>query len=801
MNAEPRRLRRALLPLSCVLVATAAVPPVLAAHAIWLEAERFDDLGAWTSDAQFIDQMGSPYLMAIGLGTPVRDAVTRVTLPQAGRYRLWARTKDWVPEHHPGRFQVVLNGRPLQRVFGQSGRPGWHWEDGGVHDLSGRVELRLHDLTGYYGRCDVVVLTDELDWTPPDDTQAIASLRQQHGGVSREICDMGRYDVVVVGGGLAGCTAAVAAARLGASVALLQNRPVLGGNASVEILVPPVGVWPHARTLSPLDPRETGLVEEYRTAGNQKVSEGVLYSGRLLRFVRLEPNVKLCLNTHATGVEMDPDCKTRIAAVLAVDVTTGQRMRFGSRVVIDCSGDSAVAVAAGAEYRHGKEPKSMYQEPWAPEQPSKHTMGNGLKYYHRDTGMPQPFEAPPWAYKFPTCDRFSPGRHPRFITSMEIDDQWKIELGGLQDTYADAEEIRDDLLRLIFGLWDHTKNFCPRDRQQAATHKLVWVGHVAGKRENRRLIGDYVLTQNDIGAQTLFADRVAYGGWSVDDHYSEGFFGKGSTGRYTEDKEHAYIGRPFSIPFRSLYSRNIDNLMMAGRNISASHLAMSDTRVMLTCAVMGQAAGTGAALAVEHGTTPRGVYQHHIEQLQQQLLKDGAYLIDLPNRDPRDLARQATVTASSQRTEASGEVMQAANVINGYARASGGKTNAWGPDPQDPQPWLELAWNQPRAFNVVHVTFLSAACAPARFALQAWQGEGWKTLFEVRDNRHRRHVLGLERTTSARLRVVLLERKRQEPGICEVRVYEEPGRLVEIARRAAANRELPDTGPGLPWDR
>jgi len=210
-----------------------------------------------------------------------------------------------------------------------------------VCELEGKIELRLHDLTGYYSRCDAIVLAQDLTWRPPDDKDALAALRaEQGGGVSRQVKDMGERDVVVVGGGLAGCTAAVAAARLGSSVVLIQNRPLLGGNASTEILVPPVGVWPHARN-DPLDPRETGLVEEYRTVGNQRVSEGMLYSERLRRFVKLEPNLDLCLNTHATGVEMRPGSPSRIAAVLGLDVTSGQRERFRGKVFVDCSGDSA----------------------------------------------------------------------------------------------------------------------------------------------------------------------------------------------------------------------------------------------------------------------------------------------------------------------------------------------------------------------------------------------------------------------------------------------------------------------------
>jgi len=788
-----------------IAILLAAVGPARAAEPIWLEAEHFADHGGWRLDAQFIDQMGSPYLLADGLGAPVDDARTTVEVPNRGKYRLWVRTKDWLPDHHPGPFKVVLGDRAVEKTFGVGGCSGWVWEDGGVHELAGSVEVRLRDLSGYYGRCDAILLSDDPDWAPPGGVEAIAELRRKHGGLSPSVEDMSEQDVVVVGGGLAGCTAAVAAARNGASVVLIQNRPMLGGNASPEILVPPVGVWPHGSSgTGPLDPRETGLLEEYRTEGNQRTSEGKLYAKRLKRFVEQEPNLDLFLNTHATGVEMVGDAapiplpssedKLQIKSVLAMDVRTGRRMRFPGRLFIDCTGDAVIGVAAGAEYRHGKEPKSMYDEPWAPDEPSSNTMGNSIKYYSRDTGEPQEFTAPPWAYDFPTCDSIRQHRHPRLGENMGW--QWMIELGGLRDTYADAEEIRDDLFRLVYGLFDHVKNHCPKLDERAAKHKLLWVGYVAGKRENRRLIGPRVLTQNDIYHQTIFPDSVAYGGWSIDDHYSGGFFHKGPPGRHHDHPEWHLKGHPFSIPFRTLYSRNVTNLMMAGRNHSASHLGMSNTRVMLTCAVMGHAAGTAAGMCIAEDATPQQVGYKHIERLQQQLLKEGAYIIGFKADDPRDLAPKAAIAASSERRLDDGQVMAAANVVNGVARAVDGKTNAWGAGTSDENPWIELAWAEPVGFNVLHVVFQTKRLAPAEFTVDAWLDGGWQTVAGLDDNRHRRLVFGLDRVTTQKLRLTL----GRPAGICEIRVYDEPQREVEIARRAMKTMRLPDRGPWLPWD-
>jgi hypothetical protein len=780
----------------CVVLSAAGSATLADQPVIWLEAEHFAHPGGWVNDAQFIDQMGSPYLLAVGLGTPVEDATTELQIPEPGRYRLWVRTMDWLPAHHPGPFRVLLGGTPVEHDFGLSGMPGWRWEDGGVHKLDGNLQVALRDLTGYYARCDALCLSANLDWVPPADGDALAQERIARGGVSHSIQQMPRYDIVVVGGGLAGCTAAVAAARNGARTALIQNRGLLGGNASTEILVPPVGVSPGIyRSRFPLDPCETGFVEEYRTAGNQRIREGKLYSKRLDRFVRLESNLDLFLNTHATGVQMEEQQPNRIAAVLTLDVRTGSRKRFPGEIFIDCTGDAVIGVAAGAEYRHGKEPKSTYNEPWAPEVASKHTMGNGLKYFPVETDSPHPFAAPDWIYKFESCDAFSPGRHPRLPVSNEIGYQWVNELGGTRDTYADAEEIRDDLLRLVYGLWDHTKNHCDRDQERAKNYRLDWVGYVAGKRENRRLIGDYVLTQNDIGDQTLFRDRVAFGGWLVDDHYSEGFFHKGTFGPHYDDRTYAYTGRPYSIPYRCLYSKNVENLLMAGRNISASHLALANTRVMLTCAVIGHAVGTSAGLCIELGMTPRDVQQNHMPRLQQQLLKEGAHLIALRADDPRDKARSATVTASSEGWY-EGELQRAQNVINGYARATDQSTNAWNTEAGSSRPhWIQLVWEQPIAFNVVHVAFQTVDLCPQHFAVETWNGNRWQRCVELNDNRHRRHVLGLEDQTTSRLRIVL----NRPAAICEVRVYQESQREVDIARRAHCNMRLPDVGPWLPW--
>jgi len=644
-------------------------------HIVWLEAEQFADCGGWSNDPQFVALMGSPYLLATGVGKPVADAVTQARIPQPGVYRLWVRCKDWYPPnspgrvgqvgnlshptidspYSPGRFQVLVAGQASRTTFGQAKEDKWHWIDGGTFDLqSAAVEVRLHDRTGWWGRCDAIVLSGDKQFRPADELSELAKQRETYGGVSREIQQPGPYDVVAVGGGLAGSAAAVAAARLGCRVALVQDRPVLGGNASVEIGVPPQG----DTTREPLDPGETGIIEEF----DPRVPRHTDWSTPVEKVVRAQKNLDLFLNTRATGVAMK-DKKT-IDAVEAVDVRKGTRYRFAGRLFLDCTGDAWIGYWAGAEYRHGSEGRDEYGETIAAA-PSGQTMGNTIYAMGFKThDNPIAFEAPAWAYKWRSFDDFDKDPINAYQTKGErppnFDDltkgrgrepktadaglhEWWIELGGMQDTIKDSEWIRDELLRINIGLWDYAKNYNPKFKDANRNKELVWMNYVPGTRESRRLIGDYVMTQKDYADKIVHPDTVAYAGWGTDIHHPWGFFAKGNA---------YYSGFHWktSIPYRSLYSKNIANLLMAGRDISVSHIALGSTRVMRTCCIIGQAAGTAAAIAVQRYTTPRGVYEKYLDELQDQLLKDGAYLMGRPNRDPRDLARTATVTASSVAT-------------------------------------------------------------------------------------------------------------------------------------------------------
>ncbi len=421
-------------------------------------------------------------------------------------------------------------------------------------------------------------------------------------------------DFCVIGGGMAGLCAAIAAARHGANVVLMHDRPVLGGNASGEIRVHICGADRHN---SIKNMRETGILEEIRLENlyrNPQRSFSV-WDTILYEKARYQENLTLLLNCSCTSVEMDGD---RIASVTGWQLTTQTHQKIKARIFADCSGDGILAPLSGADFRIGREAKNEYDESAAPDEADGLTMGMSIMFQTREHDALQPFSPPRWAYTFDDCEMLR-GANAHNFWEMGY---WWIELGGEQDSIADTEAIRDELLKIAYGVWDHIKNRCPAHKDAAANWALEWMQFLPGKRESRRYLGDYVLTQNDIEHEGRFDDLVAYGGWAMDDHPPRGFWG-------ASEKVPSAIFRkapsPYGISYRCLYSKNIANLMFAGRCHSATHLAMSSTRVMGTGCSMGQAVGTAAAIATARGIDPRNVGDH-IDELQRTLLADDAYL-------------------------------------------------------------------------------------------------------------------------------------------------------------------------------
>jgi hypothetical protein len=445
-------------------------------------------------------------------------------------------------------------------------------------------------------------------------------------------------DVVVVGGGPAGVAAAVAAARNCARVALINNRPVLGGNSSSEIRVWIVGGTAHGAQKFA---RETGIMGELFLENQWRNPEGnpILWDHVLLDLVRAEENISLFLNTDVRDVEVDgPEPDRTIRSVTGWQTGSEKLIRFEAPVFVDCTGDGLVGHLAGARYMAGREDRSAHDEPWAPEIADDDMLGSTILFYTKDVGAPVRF-VPPAITKDIAAAGIPIHRH--IDTAMNGCDYWWIEWGGQVDAVDDNEAIRDELWGIVFGIWDHIKN---SGEFNAETLTLEWVGSIPGKREYRRFIGDHVLTQHDILDQTRFDDTVGFGGWSIDLHPPGGVYSDAA------GSMHLHGPGLYEIPFRCLYSVNVSNMLMAGRDISASHVAFGSTRVMATCAVTGEAAGTGAALAARYGITPREVGTAHREQLRSALMRQDASLPGVSWRDERDLALTASVTASSALT-------------------------------------------------------------------------------------------------------------------------------------------------------
>jgi hypothetical protein len=581
----------------CLVLLVLACGSRANAATVLVEAESFADHGGWSLDTQFIREMGSPYLIAHGLGKPVADATTTVAIPAAGTYRVFVRTKDWVARWNapgtPGTFQVLVNGKALAETFGTKGAQ-WDWQDGGSVALpAGEATVALHDLAGFDGRCDCIVFTTDSA-PPPNDSAVLAGWRRTSLGLPEKPETKGPYDLVVVGGGYSGMGAAISAARMGLSVALIQDRGVLGGNGSSEVRVWAMGLikrgkYPHIGEIvdefADKAKKSPGRAEEFGDAKKEKV-------------VRDEPNIALFLNTHAFAVEKEG---SRIKSVTCLDVKTGRELRFTGTFFCDATGHATLGHLAGAE---------TVMEP-------KGRMGMSNMWTWDELDAPQAFPETPWALPLTMEDFPYPRNHHA---------EWFWESGFDKDPLGDAEGIRDWNLRAVFGAWSAMKN-----GDGAAEHEnavLTWVAYVGGPRESRRILGDVVLTQDDIVTKREFPDGCVPSTWSIDLHYPKEEYAKKfpdnpfisiAVHDRRVDRDYGY-----PVPYRCFYSKDMENLFMAGRCVSVTHEALGTVRVMKTCGMMGEVVGKAASVAIKHGTTPRGVYEKHWSEMDELLKLPGS---------------------------------------------------------------------------------------------------------------------------------------------------------------------------------
>lgn len=576
----------------CIAGCACAVAFLAGAANVCIEAEQFANLGGWVNDSQFMDQMGSPFLLAHGMGTPVADATTDVSIPESGTYKVYARTRNWTAPwstHAAGTFQVKVNGTTFEKELG-TGTGDWQWQLAGVIQLKpGVIQLALHDLTGFDGRCDAICLTTSDRPAKPCAKKAITRKS---------------YDLVVCGGGIAGTCAAISAARLGLKVALVQDRPMLGGANSSEVRVHLGGYM----NLGPY-PRLGDVVAEIGPAKGGNARPAANYEDqRKLDVVAAEKNIDLHLGTRVVALEKTDD-GTAIACVTGVNVVDGSLTRFEAPLFADCTGDACVGALAGADFRMGRESKGETGEDMAPEIADKMTMGASVQWYTKELASEVLFPELPWmiAFNEQNCEYGTRG-------------DWDWETGMMRDQITEFERIRDYGMLVVYSNWSYLKNRSAK-KDNFAKRTFDWVAFVAGKRESRRLLGDHILTQQDVFDFTPYPDGTCCTTWAIDLHYpmpknTKHYEGEPFRSICTHNKHYAY-----PIPYRCLYSRNIQNLFMAGRNISVTHVALGTVRVMRTTGMMGEVVGMAARVCKTHSCRPRGVYENHLAALKDLMRK------------------------------------------------------------------------------------------------------------------------------------------------------------------------------------
>lgn len=561
-------------------------------------------------------------------------------------------------------------------------------------------------------------------------------------------------DFIVVGGGLSGICAAISAARHGARVVLIQDRPMLGGNCSSEMRMGIMGA--HGD-----DNKEAGILEElqlknfyYNPLMRYTLWDDIFYST-----VREEPNITLLLNTSVYDVESKDG---EIALVKAWNSNAQTRYAVSGRIFADCSGDSVLRLS-GAKFRHGRELPSEFNESYLAHGGDNRTMGNSILMQLRRTDEHHPFIAPKWAYHFTDADFMPPGDTPVPNGAVRVhyrkpypdnNNFWWVEYGGNLNTIHDANEIQFELKKIAYGVWEYMKNH-PDGR--AKGYDLDWIGALPGKRESARYMGHHILTQDDVMAGGRFDDVVAYGGWTLDDHHPDAFHAKGSV-----SVEYG-CPSPFGIPFDCLRSENIPNLLFAGRNISCTHMGLSATRVMGTCAILGQAIGTAAALALEMDISIAELRHNHIDKLQATLENDDCML---PYR-----WREVSALAKSAKLAPEYTVL-----VNGIDRGYAGEDNGVWVEPGDES--VIFTWDSPQVISGARLVFDSAMSFQGKrmlkleaernrkampemmakaFRIDAFADGNWRTVFSDALNILRFRTVSFESVSATKLRLVVEE--------------------------------------------
>ena len=566
------------------------------------EAESFENLGGWVVDQQSMNIMGSSYIMAHGLGSPVADAVTHIKLPESGKWYAYVRTRDWTAVWKrgtpAGTFKLMIDDNCFENTLGTNGEE-WDWQYAGAMELEGGKTHRmsLRDLTGFNGRCDAVFLTTDKNDIPKNTEE----FRSEVSGVTAEE-DETLYDMVVCGGGIAGTCMALAAVREGINVCLIQDRPVLGGCNSSEIKV---GLGGQVRS-EPYPNLGNVLQDISPVFGSPGSFDGHFYEDErkanafYTAKVWANGRYTLSLNERVIALEKNGD---KISSVTTKNIYTGKIKKYKGRLFADCTGDAVLARLGGADVMYGREAADEYNEQLAPEKADNQVMGMTVTWYSEKTDKKDEFPDIDWGIEFDEKSSYK-----------VFGGDWEWEAGQYRDMADETEYIRDYSLMTVFGNWSFLKNRYSR-KEEYAFRRLKWASPLGGKRESYRVKGDLVLNENDIENHIPHEDETASATWDIDIHYPDPMNVKLFPEPFRSCAIHRGIGRHYPVPYRCLYSKDISNLFLGGRIISATHIAFSCVRVMRTLGVLGEVAGLAAAICTEENCLPRDIYTTHFEKL------------------------------------------------------------------------------------------------------------------------------------------------------------------------------------------
>ena len=573
---------------------------------LFIEAESFDNLGGWIIDQQSMETIHSSYIMAHGMGIPVRDAETKIGIEETAKYHIWALTRDWTAvwskDAKAGKFRILIDGTEFGEVLGINGAD-WAWQYAGETKLEkGSHMLALHDLTGFNGRCDALYITAS-DKKPSDEQAAIDRLRRKFNWKEIEENEK-EYDLIIVGGGIAGICTALSALRSGVNALLIHDRAVLGGCNSSEVRVCMGGMI----NLPPYKNLGNVVREIAPVMGSPSTFDGKYYEDfrKLGAFEVSGFSDSVVLQKCVTDVEMSDG---KISAVICTDVLTGKKTKYRAKLFADCSGDAFLARAAGAQVMYGREAESVFGESLAPKEHENIVMGHSIRWYSEEQKEETKFPDIDWGLEFDDS------------TCLDVcNGDWEQESGFRRDMVGEIEYIRDFGLRAIYSNWSYQKNHY-KDKDKFKNSALKWVSPIGGKRESYRVKGGYILTQQDIEEHRIYDDATACMTWSIDMHFPEVDNDACFDEPFRSFAYHRGIVKPYPIPYRCLYSADVENLFLGGRTVSTSHVAFSAIRVMRTLGQLGEVAGMAAAVCMKNNCMPSEVYTKYLSELKERMEK------------------------------------------------------------------------------------------------------------------------------------------------------------------------------------